>query len=396
MLYLSSPQFKIGFRVFLTVAALLVLGMAHGARAYYSGSWSVSQSGTVLSITPWFSGTQSGTTGYAIMSRGVDPTNFGDYCGGGGSQTNVDADFLDSLLINTNIATDWGIGTGPCTDPGTYYALFFENNSPFPLYAVYSIYWTGSSFITASSTGSGSGTPGVPAPQDVKIWSPEYGSTTATTTFDVQIQYKTPLTLDFRPTTTEYYEIRDALTGEIQYKKTRVLAANSSENVVRVDTVTTTPGSKFLRAAYLTEGGLPYSNVDEIFFNVATNTYFAATGLLTPRATSTDLSQINCSLFDVGCQFQKALTFLFKPTAASMDRFMSLWQGIAQKKPFGYVFTTIDALSNLTATGTAAFSFGTIPFMDAIFTPIKVAVGSILWGLFALWWVRARLSTLDI
>lgn len=309
--------------------------------------------------------------------------------------------YYDSHSFGVTIENYWTDSTAT-SSAGDYWSEFTTNGIAFTStdWTLDNYYFTWktdgfSSFSILSSSGPGT----TPAPKDVQIIQPEYGSTTATTTFDIQIRWHTAFSLDFRPTTTETYQIYDAVTGELEQTSRRVVAPNVSYTVTRDYIATTSPGSKFLRASFYDEAGLiPYSNVDEVFFNVATNTYFAATGLLSPRdATSaSEFSQIDCSLFDVGCQFQKVIVYLFYPKKGSLDRFSSVWQSISDKKPFGYIFVTIGELESLTATGTPAFTMPTVPFMDAIFTPLKLGIETLLWGIFAIYWAKQRLFKLDI
>ena len=235
-----------------------------------------------------------------------------------------------------------------------------------------------------------------PIPKNIEVFNPTYGTTTASTTFQVQIKYKTPFSLDFRPTTTRHFQIVDAVTGELNYSYNVTVPSNTGENITINATTTTNEGSKYIRAMYLDENGNVYSEVDEVFFNVATNTYFIATGLINPRQNTSNLTQIDCDLFEIGCQIQKALTFLFAPSNTVLDKFKNLWQTIAEKRPFGYVTVTIDQLKNLNTSGAQAFSLGNIPFMDSIFEPFRIAVSSILWALFAIYFYHYRLKNLDI
>lgn len=258
---------------------------------------------------------------------------------------------------------------------------------------VSSLGFTSAIFAQASSTPA---TPTVAIPKNIEILNPTYGTTTATTTFSVTIKYKTGFSLDFRPTTTRHFRIVDAVTGEIDYSYNVTLPANSSENIIISATTTVPEGSKYLRAMYLDENGGLYSELDEVFFNVATNTYKGVYGLDNPRATSTALTQIDCDLFAIGCQFQKALVFLFYPDTGTLDKFSNVWQTIAEKKPFGYVTHTINELKNLDTSGAVAFSLGTVPFMDSIFTPFRTLMAGILWAIYAIYFYRNRLIHLDI
>jgi hypothetical protein len=223
-----------------------------------------------------------------------------------------------------------------------------------------------------------------------------YGTTTASTTVNIDIDYKTPYTIDFRPTTTRTYIIKDAVTLEVEDVYAVTIGANSAEQLNVQEEIELTEGSKLLYAGYQLENGAWYSEVAETFFNVATNTYLAATGVETPRDGTGTQTQIDCTLYDVGCQFQKAIQFLFKPSSTALDRFQNLWTLIELKKPFGYVSVTIAQLTGLNESATPYFTMPTIPFMESVFTPIKVGVGLILWGLYFIFWYHKRLKHLDI
>lgn len=238
--------------------------------------------------------------------------------------------------------------------------------------------------------------PTTPIAKNVEILSPTYGSTTATTTFNVSVVFKTPFSIDFRPTTTRHFEIVDAISNQLEYEYNYSIDAGTAENVTITQEATSSIGSKFIRAMYLDQNGGVYSEVDEVFFNVATNTYYAITGLDSPRDNTSDLSQIDCSLYDVGCQFQKAITYLFVPSNDVLNKFSNLWQTIAEKRPFGYVTITINQLKELNTSGTTAFTLGDIPFMDSIFTPFRLLLASILWAVFAIYFYKRRLINLDI
>jgi hypothetical protein len=230
----------------------------------------------------------------------------------------------------------------------------------------------------------------------ISIIEPTFATTTATTSVYVEINFSTPLSLDFRPTTTRTYTVWDAVTNELEYIYQQDIPPNASENIVYTNTITLSEGSKFLRAAYFDKQGNLYSDIAEQFFNVATNTYQTATGLETPYSSPGELTQINCTLFEIGCQIQKALTFLFIPSQEKLTRFSTLWQSIQTKVPFGYVTVTINQLKNLDTDGTAQFSLGTLPFQSLVFDPFKTGLASILWGLYAIFFYKNRLTQLDI
>jgi len=232
--------------------------------------------------------------------------------------------------------------------------------------------------------------------KNIQILKPEYGTTTATTTFTYSIKFKTPFSLDYRPTTTRKVVIIDAISYAQEYSTSTTIAPNTSENIIFNGTATTPIGSKYISAYYTDINGVIYSEVDTIFFNVATNTYLALTGLVSPNATTSELSQINCTLYDIGCQFQKALVFLFIPPKDSLEKWGNLWQSIADKKPFGYFTITKNSLENLDESAVSAFDLGTIPFMDSIFTPFRTLIAGILWSIFAIYFFNRRLIHIDI
>jgi len=232
--------------------------------------------------------------------------------------------------------------------------------------------------------------------QNIVIIEPTYGTTTATTSVNIEISYRTPYTLDFRPATYRWYQISDAISNEIEYTYSEFLATSTLESITIEENLTLATGSKYIRAGYLNQNQTAYSEIIESFFSVVDNSYLLYTGLENPRSNPNLLTQIDCDLFDVGCQFQKVITFLFVPPQNTLDRFANLWQVIAERKPFGYVTVTINQLGELTNYGTPTFSFGTIPFMDSIFTPLKTLVDGILWAVFAITFYQRRLVNLDI
>jgi len=236
----------------------------------------------------------------------------------------------------------------------------------------------------------------VETPQYIEIIEPIYGTTTATNTVLFSVRFQTPPSIDFRPTTTRKYTVYDAITRDIEYVYSATVPPNSSENFIVNQNVTLSDGSKIIEAGYFTENGGLYSELDSVFFNVATNTWLANTGTLSPDDNAGNLSQIDCDLFDVGCQFQKAIMFLFYPSEGILDRFSNLWQTISTKVPFGYVTVTIASLRDFNQTGTPAFNLGNLPFQNEIFTPLRNGIGALLWLVYSVYFYRNRLVKLDI
>ena len=235
--------------------------------------------------------------------------------------------------------------------------------------------------------------------QFINIISPEYGSTTASTSVDIIINYATVPSIDFRPSTTRRFDIFDAVTNELEYQYSFDLSPNSAESFQLIQNVNLSEGSKIITAGYYeTESGALYSELSESFFNVATNTYLSVFGLNSPIDNNfSDLSALNdCSTFDVGCQFQRAIVFLFYPSENVLQKFGNIWQTISTKKPFGYVTVTIEQLENLGSAETPAFVLPDIPFMDTIFSPFRDFMSAILWAIFAIFFYQFRLKKIDI
>jgi len=232
----------------------------------------------------------------------------------------------------------------------------------------------------------------------VVINEPTYATTTATTSVNVNIKFSTPISFDPRPTTTRHYQITDALTDQIEYQYNYTLPANSAESILVNETITLTPGSKYITAYYALENGSVYSEVDEVFFNVVNNTYASSTGLDNPRASGGTLTQeiTECeSAFDIPCQLQRAFIFLFKPSDNVLDRYSNIWQSIRTKPPFGYVTSIIDKLKSVDDNATAAWTMPALPFVDAVFDPIRSALALLLWGIYGIF-LYQRLTRLEI
>jgi len=102
-----------------------------------------------------------------------------------------------------------------------------------------------------------------------------------------------------------------------------------------------------------------------------------------------------CSISNIyGC-FVNALIFTFVPESNTFDRFVGLYETIENKPPFGYVTAIIDDLSGITSSTTPAFDLSNIPFIAAIFDPLKALLAIGLWVIYAFFFM-GRLSKIDI
>lgn len=313
--------------------------------------------------------------------------------------------YYNSASYGYTLQNYWANNTIPTTSPG-YYWVEMTNHGVSYSYTDWSyhnyfwgFYFNGSSYSNSIS--------GAASPQDVTIIEPTpYGTTTATTSVNIQINYKAPATIDPRPTTTRTYIISDAVTGVTEYRYTHVLPANTTENYTLNDTINLTPGSKILTAYYgqyssttaSTSDPAPYTPVQSTFFNVITNTYLAATGIDNPNANTATTTVINCSLYDVGCQFQKAMVFLFYPSPTILTNLGNTWQQLGTKVPFGYITVSITELQSLNMDAAPAFtiSTSTMPFWSTIFEPARTALAGMLWAIFLIYFFLYRLRHIEI
>lgn len=103
---------------------------------------------------------------------------------------------------------------------------------------------------------------------------------------------------------------------------------------------------------------------------------------------STQTPTADCSISNIGGCLINALTYVFIPSSESFSQFTGVWDSVSSKPPFGYITSTIDVFEGIDATTTPAFTFGTIPFMDTIFTPFRTLLVSLLWFIYAVWFYR--------
>lgn len=228
-------------------------------------------------------------------------------------------------------------------------------------------------------------------PQDsfISILAPSpYSTTTATTSVytDVLFLYNGSIAT----TTRAEYRIFDAVTNEQEHYIFQLIPADVAGINFQINqSYNMATGSKIMIARYVTAS----ENIDllpqkQTFFNVVDNSYLLATGLESPLANPFELSQIDCDTFDVGCQFQKALVFLFIPPQNVLDRFLSTWNDLLVVKPFGYITALYRQLNGLNIDGTPTYTMPSVPFVDTIFSPIRDVLSPLMWALFAFFFYR--------
>lgn len=241
-------------------------------------------------------------------------------------------------------------------------------------------------------------TQGTASPANVTINEPQpYGTTTASTTVPISIHYYLPATIDHTPDLIRTYVVSDAVTNQVEHIYEYDVGANAAENVTINQDIIMATGSKILSAYYATASGTPYTAPVDTFFNVQTNSYLAATGIDNPQANTATTTQISCTLYDVGCQFQKALVFLFYPDPTILNNIGSVWRQIGNVKPFAYITVTISQLQSLNMQGSEAFTYdmSNLPFRAAVFTPMRSGLASILWAIFLTFYFLKRLRYIE-
>ena len=126
-------------------------------------------------------------------------------------------------------------------------------------------------------------------------------------------------------------------------------------------------------------------------------TYSGQMSFIPPTSTSTigELT-LECGDGFVTGSICNLIGYLFVPSSDVLNKFSGLWDNVKNKPPFGYVTMTINSLTSLDTNSAMAFDLGTVPFQTAIFDPFKIALGTILWALYAIYFYQRRLKTLDI
>jgi len=299
-----------------------------------------------------------------------------------------------SIIVDINISHI----SPPCDVEAYYYFTFWELGNPSPTEFYYAKYYFNGVTIDEAINPAIYTLVQSEKPQFIEIIKPIYSTTTSTTTIETSVRFETPPPGNgIRPPTARVYVISNAVTQEVEYTYIQVIPAGTIENIVINETIVLTEGSKLMDAYYSDENAKVFSEVDTTFFNVITNSYEIATGLPYPGASPSILLQDEqCAFSDVGCHFRTAMVVVFYPTERALDRFANIWQTLSYVVPFGYLTVTIDQLGTLDYGESAIFSFGELPFQEAIFTPMRTGLGAIMWALFGIFFFNFRLRHLDI
>jgi hypothetical protein len=103
----------------------------------------------------------------------------------------------------------------------------------------------------------------------------------------------------------------------------------------------------------------------------------------------------DCNIYNLDGCVKNALIYTFVPSENAFEKFVTLYEKVQNKPPFGYVLAVKNQLAMLGSSNTPAFAFGDIPFQDAIFGNIRDFLIIGLWFLYAIFFL-GRLNNLDI
>lgn len=103
-----------------------------------------------------------------------------------------------------------------------------------------------------------------------------------------------------------------------------------------------------------------------------------------------------CGALDFGCDLKNGLLWILQPSTDSVSQLVGYKSQIENKPPFGYITLLTTQLGNLSTTSTSTFSIIIPTYLATyIFTPIKIALGALLWFV-ALVWLYNRLKHLQL
>lgn len=126
--------------------------------------------------------------------------------------------------------------------------------------------------------------------------------------------------------------------------------------------------------------------------NITDNTYFEPPAITPPPENSAILKQQaydGCESWGLASPLCKALVYLFLPDDFYLQKFGDLFDVVKSKPPFGYYYSTKDAIATLNASSTPAFSFPDLGSIKTdFFDKIRTGLAWILWVMFAFFTIK--------
>lgn len=100
-------------------------------------------------------------------------------------------------------------------------------------------------------------------------------------------------------------------------------------------------------------------------------------------STISEYPEYECEITSLTGCFKNAIVWAFYPSQQTIGRYYALMELIQKKPPIGYFYITKNAISDLSASSTSAFSI-TIPkhLKDYIFSPIDTGIAGLIWVFF--------------
>jgi len=228
----------------------------------------------------------------------------------------------------------------------------------------------------------------------VDVYNPLNGSLQPSTNVNFRFDYYFNDTVDILNYDYVSTELTDLSTGQTIILPKQYIALSGLDTYDFTSTLV--EGDYYMWRPFMHSIGTSTSNIygSNRTFDVVT--YSGETSPYTqPNSTTTEMT-LECGDTLIAGSICNVLGYLFVPPPTTLDKYANLWQIIKTKRPFGYVTKTIEQLQALDVSGSSAFTLGTVPFMDSIFSPLRTLIGGILWGLFAIYFYQRRLIHLDI
>lgn len=130
----------------------------------------------------------------------------------------------------------------------------------------------------------------------------------------------------------------------------------------------------------------------EIYIDdIQDNRYFPITNITTSTTPTLFKEQIylGCEDWGLASFICKSLVYVFIPDSIYFERFAELKNIISGKPPFGYFYSVKDAIENINASSTPAFSFPEMGVIKTdIFDKLRVGLAWILWVMFAFFVIK--------
>lgn len=224
---------------------------------------------------------------------------------------------------------------------------------------------------------------------DVNIVLPENATNTASTTFDIQIDWTGGDNY-----TALVYKIYNVLTFKA-LTEFRVIPIGTATGTYNGGT--TLEIGNYEIESYLIDENEIQGTSDTNTFSVIENPLGEIFGFDTTNFDDIQgLATTTCGITNLTGCFQNALVFAFYPSQSALQNFGNLIDEIETKPPFGYFTILTSSIEDLDGSTTPAFILATENnIYTNIFNPIRTGVTWLLWFVFGIWLYK-RLTNIKI